>query len=342
MPTTTAILASLRAAGQPTRLRLLRLLSEAELTVKELTQVMRQSQPRVSRHLKLLTEAGLVERIQEGTWAFFRLAEEGPLLGEAIGYRKTGTATLAKQIVDLIDEDDPVVGRDLERLESIKKARRRSAANYFSKNAEEWGRIRLLHLPEKDVEAAMMELIKDKDINDAIDLGTGTGRVLELLSERIGRGIGIDLSRGMLAVARANLEKSNIHNCHVRQGDILSLPFPHECADLVTIHQVLHFLHEPGTVVAEAARLLRPTGRLLMVDFAPHELEFLRDDYAHRRLGFADSEVLSWCRAAGLEFETVRGLSPARKNSNERLTVKLWLAVPEKGATSARKPEAVQ
>ncbi len=341
MQSTDNMIASLRAAGEPTRLRLLRVLSATELTVTELTQIMGQSQPRVSRHLKLLTEAGLVERIREGTWAFFRLAD-GQQSIDAPASQKTESATLAKQIIDRVDDRDPIVARDLERLASIKHARQLLAADYFNDNAEEWGRIRALHLPEEDVEAAMLELLEDVLIADAIDLGTGTGRILEVLSKRIDRGVGIDFSREMLAVARANLEAADVHNCHVRQGDIFSLPFPNECADLVTVHQVLHFLHEPASAVTEAARLLRKDGRLLIADFAPHELEFLREEHAHRRLGFADKEVRSWCRSAGLELETVRELAPKRGASDETLTVKLWLALPKLGSKYAAKLEAAQ
>ena len=341
MQSTDTIIASLRAAGEPTRLRLLRVLSAAELTVTELTQILGQSQPRVSRHLKLLTEAGLVERIREGTWAFFRLAD-GQHLNDALEGLRTDNATLAKHIVDSVDNNDPIIARDLERLASIKEARQLIAAEYFNNNAEEWGRIRALYLPEEDVEAAMLQLLVGARIADAIDLGTGTGRILEVLSHRIDRGIGIDLSREMLAVARSNLESSDAHNCHVRQGDIFSLPFANECADLVTVHQVLHFLHEPAVAVTEAARLLRVGGRLLIVDFAPHDLEFLRDEHAHRRLGFADKEVRSWCKSAGLELEVIRELVPKSGSSGESLTVKLWLASPRRGSKSEVKLEAAQ
>jgi ubiquinone/menaquinone biosynthesis C-methylase UbiE len=187
----------------------------------------------------------------------------------------------------------------------------------------------------------MIDVVAPMKVADLIDLGTGTGRVLEVLSAYVERGVGVDLSREMLAVARANLEAAGIHNCHVRQGDILSLPFAEASADLVTIHQVLHYLGEPGEAVAEAARLLRPHGHLLIVDFTPHELEFLRTDHAHRRLGFNDAEVGAWCKGAGLTMACERELPPDGRDVGCKLTVKLWLARrAESGTTGRRRARA--
>ena len=308
------IVSGLKAAGEPTRLRLLRLLSEQDLTVSEMTQILGQSQPRVSRHLKLLTEAGLVERLPEGAWAFYRLADFGA----------NGVPGLSQTIVSLTDADDPVILRDLQRLDGIKQARSDHAAEYFSANAEEWGRIRALHVPEEDVEAHILDVTKKGTYTDLVDLGTGTGRMLELLSGRIERGTGIDTSHEMLTVARANLEHAGVQNCHVRHGDIFAPPFKEASADLITIHQVLHFLNDPADAVTEAGRLLRPKGHLVVVDFAPHELEFLRKDYAHRRLGFSDRDIKAWMKAAGLTPLDTRHLS-SPETSGEQLTVALWL-----------------
>lgn len=307
------VLAGLRAAAEPSRLRLLLLCGRAELTVRDLTQILGQSQPRVSRHLRVLGEAGLLDRSREGTWAYYRLAQRGPA-GE-----------LARTIVGLVSVDGTsgkgAVARDLERLEEVKRARAAAAAAYFRANAARWDRIRSLHVDEAEVERSLLELLPEGGITDLLDVGTGTGRILEILADRIETGVGIDLSREMLALARARLERAELRNCSVRHGDMYQLPWEADSFDAVTIHQVLHFAEEPARTVAEAARVLRPGGRLVVVDFAPHTLTSLRDEYAHRRLGFADDEVAEWFRDAGLE--------PARTIhlAGEPLTVTVWLGI---------------
>jgi ArsR family transcriptional regulator len=303
-----SLLSGLRAAGEPTRLRLLALCAHAELAVSELTQILGQSQPRVSRHLKLLCDAGVLDRFREGTWAFYRLSEQGE------------GAHLARTLVDLIPVDDPVVTRDLERLEAIKEARVAAAAEYFRVNAARWKEIRSLYVPEADVEKALLDVLSGDVIHDLLDIGTGTGRILEIVAPNVERAVGIDLSRDMLAVARANLERAEFKHCQVRHGDMYALALANASVDVVTIHQVLHFADDPGAVIAEAARVLRPEGRLVIVDFAPHELEFLRTEHAHRRLGFGDDEVAGWCRAASLEVVEPRSLK------GEPLTVNVWSA----------------
>jgi ArsR family transcriptional regulator len=302
------LLAALKAAAEPTRLRLMALLEYNELTVSELTQILGQSQPRVSRHLKLMAEAGLVERFSEGTWAFYRVADTA--LGRA----------LTRSIVDLIVEEDPVLSRDLERLEQVKASRAEAAAAYFSDNAANWDSIRSLYMPEAEVEKAVLELLGGEPIGKLLDIGTGTGRMLTTLSGRIGRGLGVDMNREMLAVARANLAQAQIQNCQVRQGDMYNLGLATADFDAAVIHQVLHFAEDPGAVVQEAVRVLKPGGRLLIVDFAPHQLEFLRTEHAHRRLGFSDDEVAGLCRSAGFGEVSIRHLVGGE------LTVTIWLA----------------
>jgi DNA-binding transcriptional ArsR family regulator len=322
-----ALLDGLKAVAEPTRLRLLALLTRAELTVTEITQVLQQSQPRVSRHLKLMVEAGLLKRFPEGTWVFYRLAEDG----EAAG--------LGRAITALIHTDDPVLAEDAARLEQIRKARAEDAAAYFSENAARWDEIRALHLPEADVEAAMVEVLDGQPIGTLLDLGTGTGRILEVLSPRAERSIGIDMSHEMLGIARANLERAGLANAQVRYGNIMRLDpgalgvVP--AADVAILHHVLHFFEHPQEAVIQAARLLRPGGRMLIADFAPHGLEQLREKHAHRRLGFADTEVQAWADAAGLDLAATRDLPPGG-NAQGRLTVKLWLL--EKPQDAARAP----
>ncbi|MBO6635685.1 metalloregulator ArsR/SmtB family transcription factor [Parvibaculum sp.] len=307
------LLAGLRAAGEPTRLRLLALLAHSELTVTELTQILRQSQPRVSRHLKLLCEAGLLERFREGSWVFYRLAGSGQV------------AELAEVLSGLIPQEDLVIARDLERLEAVRSARAEKAAAYFRSNAEEWDRIRSLYVPEDKVEQTMAELGMRENAELVADLGTGTGRMLELFGPMAKSGIGIDLSPEMLALARAQLAQPSLQHCSVRQGDLYDLPMQDDTVDLVTLHMVLHYLDDPAASIAEAARVLKPGGRLLIADFAPHDLDFLREGHAHRRLGFSQDEVAGWLADAGLEVGETKVLPP-EGGEDAKLTVLIWVA----------------
>ena len=299
---------ALKAAGEPTRLRILALCLQGELTVSELVRILGQSQPRISRHLKLLTEAGLLERFREGNWIFHRLAQDGP------------AADLVTGITPLLPLDDDQLVRDRQRLAEVKRDRDETAASYFERNAGEWDEIRTLHVDELKVEQTICDLLAGETFSSLIDIGTGTARMLELLGPKIKRGQGIDLSREMLSVARANLNRAQLSHCQVRQGDIYRLPFPVASFDAATIHQVLHFIDDQALAITEAARVLKPGGKLLVVDFAPHDQEVLRTDHSHRRLGFGDEEVSGWFVLAGLEHKKVVHLPGAP------LTVSIWLA----------------
>ena len=303
------VVGALRAAGEQTRLRALALLHQGELAVGELAQALGQSQPRVSRHLKLLTEAGLVERIPEGAWVFYRLA------GGASGERKLADAALA-----MLDPGDPELQRDAERLGAIRGAREAAAADYFERNAADWERVRALHLPEVDIDNAILAAAGPGPFALMVDVGVGRGRMIQVFADRVRRAEGFDTSRQMLAIARASLDGLQA-KAAVRFGDAYAPPAEPGAADLVTIHQVLHFLSDPGRAIAEAARLLAPRGRLVIVDFAPHELEFLRQEHAHRRLGFADAEIAAWCAAAGIGKLNITMLGPSGPGL---LQVKIW------------------
>ena len=303
----------LKAAGEETRLRLLALLAEAELTVTELTDILRQSQPRISRHLRLLAESGLVVRFREGSWAFFRLAEHG------------AKAELAHVLAAQLDPNDPVMARDRERLAQVRAARATAAQGYFRAHAAEWDRIRRLHAADAAVEAEIQAVLADRPFRSLLDLGTGTGRMLELLGPELERALGIDLSLDMLALARARLDRAELRQCSVRQGDIYDLALPRDSFDVVIVHQVLHYLDDGARAVREAARVLRPQGRLLVVDFAPHEHEFLREEHAHRRLGFAEETVSQWLEQAGLDVISHRSVPPDAGSEGE-IAVSLWLA----------------
>lgn len=308
-----ALNSALKAAGEETRLRVLALLAEAELTVSDLTDILRQSQPRISRHLKLLAEAGLVERFREGTWAFFRLAEHG------------GGADVARTLIDRLNPGDQTIARDRARLASVRQARAAAAQAYFRAHAAEWDRIRKLHVTDDAVEEAIRTALADKPFRSLLDLGTGTGRMLELFGPEIERGLGLDLSLDMLLLARDRLERAGLRNCSVRQGDIYDLPLADDSFDVVILHQVLHFLDDGARAIHEAARVLRPGGRLLVVDFAPHEQEFLREQFAHRRLGFSPETVTQWITASGLEPVLHKSLAP-EPGSDGKIAVSLWLA----------------
>ena len=310
------LLSSLKAAAETTRIRIMFILSHGELNVSELTYVLGQSQPRVSRHLKLMAEAGLLSRHKEGNWVLFRLRNEG--LGGA----------LARALVDMLSTKDQLLSGDLARLEAVKRQRDEKAAAYFSANAASWSDLRSLHVDEENVEQAMTRLIGRERVDTVVDLGTGTGRVLELFAEQARQLYGIDSSREMLAIARTSLEKHGVKQAELRQADVYALPLADSSADVVTVHQVLHFLDEPQKALFEARRILKPSGRLLIVDFAPHELEEMRENHAHRRLGISAEQMVIWCGKANLDLEKHEVLDPPWLKDRKGLTVSIWLARP--------------
>ena len=283
-----ALVTALKAAADPTRLRVLALCRRSELTVSELVRILGQSQPRVSRHLKILDDAGLLSKSREGNFAFLRLADRGAF------------ATLARTLADSIPQRDETLRRDLDRLEAILTERADRASRFFRDNAGRWNEMRQLHGREDAVEKAIAERLPDNRRGDLLDIGTGTGRMLELFASEFDRAVGVDLSREMLSVARAALSDPRMAHCQVRQGDMQQLPVPNESADVALVHQVLHYATDPARAIREAARTLKPGGRLLIVDFAPHEVERLRIEHAHNRLGFSDPEISEYLRQAGL------------------------------------------
>lgn len=314
------VLAGLRAAGEATRLRIVAVLAEGELTVSELCRILGQTQPRVSRHLKLLCDAGLLDRHSEGTSAFYSPSRTEP--GRSI----------FDSVLALIDPGDGTVAGDRRRLNMIRAERADAAGQYFEEIAVMWDGVRSLHVADTEVEQALLNLTTerrrgDRKIAGLLDIGTGTGRVLELFGEQVERGLGIDLSRGMLNLARSNLLTRGLHHCSVRHGNVYALDVVPGSFELAILHHVLHFLDDPGAAIASAAAALEPGGQLIVVDFAPHQLETLRTEHAHRRLGFADHEVADWCLAAGLADLAITHLVPITGGeADELLTVTIWTA----------------
>ena len=296
---------SLKAVAEPTRLRLMNLCSKTQLSASDLTKILGQSQPRISRHLKVLSSAGLLNNSQEGRWSFFRASHEEEAL-------------VLMNMIRQLSENDEILALDFQRLGLIKKKRQKNAEEYFRKNADQWNKIRSLHIDEKEVEEAIVKLFSGGSIDRLLDIGTGTGRMLELFGSRVSFGVGIDKSSEMLALARANLEKAKLKNCEVRQGDMYKLPWTKSLFDLILIHQVLHYAEDPEIVISEAARVLKDGGEMLVVDFASHNLENFRSDHAHFRLGFSNKEITTLFKHVGLVNIYTKSLP------GDPLTVVLW------------------
>jgi ubiquinone/menaquinone biosynthesis C-methylase UbiE len=296
-----------RALADPTRLRIVALLRAMELSVGELAQVLGQSQPRVSRHIRILVDSGLAIRRKEGSWVFLAPAP----------------SALAVPLFALLDaatqgEGDHWAKADTARLAAVRADRAAAAEHYFAGHAEQWDAIRSLHVADSAVEAQMHAMLGDK-IGRLVDIGTGTGRMIEVFGRAALHAIGVDRSPEMLRLARAKLD--GLDGWELRQGDISALPLNNACADTVILHQVLHFIPAPEAALAESARLLAPGGRILIADFAPHEREELRTQDAHARLGFSDAQIAAWLAAAGLMLVKTETLDGGE------LTVKLWLGM---------------
>ena len=298
-----------QALADPTRLRIVVLLRLMELSVGELAQVLGQSQPRVSRHLKILADAGVLERRKEGSWVFLTLAEPDrvePMFALVDAWADPTTKAL--------------FASDAARIETIRAERAEAANRYFAGHAEVWDQIRSLHVAESEVERAIDFALGKRSLGRLVDIGTGTGRMIELFGPRPSHAIGVDRSSDMLRLARVKLEAAGIASS-LRQGDMYALPLGDQSAETIVIHQVLHYAHSPAAAIAEAARVLAPGGTLLVVDFAAHEREELRERDAHIRLGFEDEVMTAWFASAGLEVDQIKHLKGGE------LTVTLWRGV---------------
>ena len=296
-----------QALADPSRLRIVALLRSMELSVGELAQVLGQSQPRVSRHVRILADSGLIDRHKEGSWVFLALTG-GPR-----------GSVLADMVDQWLDPDSArLLDQDAVRLAAVRADRAEAAARYFAAHAEAWDTIRSLHVPESAVERAIAKALSDRPLGTLLDIGTGTGRMIELLGPNAAQALGVDRSSEMLRVARVKLDKAGIADASLRQADMYALPLAESSADSIIIHQVLHYAQAPAAAIVEAARVLRPDGRLLVVDFAAHEREDLRIADAHLRLGFSDEAIAGWFAAAGLTLDHTEHLTGGE------LTVTLW------------------
>lgn len=316
-----ALLASLRAAAEPTRLRLLALAGRGAFCVSEFTDILGQSQPRLSRHLKLLCDCGLLDRVREGANVWFTLPHGEP--GE-----------LARELVARLPENDQTLEADRRQAARVLAERARVASESFRRQGADWDEMRALELPASEVEAALLSLVPGHDAGQLLDIGTGTGRVLELLAPRISQGVGVDASRAMLALARSRLARAGLTHCSVRLADMYRLPLPESSFDIAVMQMVLHYAEEPQGVLAEVARVLRPGGRLIVIDLAKHGRDDLLSRLAHRWLGFTDDGMRALLAGAGMEQGepyTIDG----------PLTVRLWPAIRAADAPAAQSRELV-
>ena len=301
---------ALKTLGHPERLRILALLSRGELTVSELVQILNLSQPRVTQYIKSLETAGIIERLKEGSWVFSRIRRGNEAISALVA---TTLATLPAH--------DPILTADLRRLEDVRAERSIAAEAFFANVANDTGTLGDEYIPKANIESMLRKMAGKGPFDYMVDLGTGTGRMLEVFADRVTRGSGIDNNVHMLKVARHKLAKNNYNHIRVRQGDLNSTPLESELADLVTLHQVLHYLDDPQSAIIEAARLLTRDGIILIADFETHDQDEFRSEYAHRRLGFDDNDIEDWLAAAGLSLSRVETI----KTQSSRPNVKIWL-----------------
>lgn len=319
----------MNALADPTRLRIMRLLEHLELAVGELAQVLGQSQPRTSRHVAILCESGLAERRREGSWAFLRQAV-------SVESDNAVAACVARLLCAAEEEDAQFAARcaeDRRHLAAIRQAREKGAADYFASHAAEWDSLRAMLSPAEKVEAALLRALGKRALGDLLDIGTGTGRIAELLAERTSHIVGLDRSPEMLRLARARLQKLPPDHWELVQGDFGALPFAADSFDTVVFHQVLHFAQEPGYAVQEAARVCRGDGTIVIVDLEAHQREEMRKDHAHVRLGFTDEQV------EGFLVECGFAAAPPVALAGKGLTTKIWIAARRDTAAAARAME---
>jgi ubiquinone/menaquinone biosynthesis C-methylase UbiE len=318
-----------KALGDPTRLRIARLLGTMELAVGELAQVLGQSQPRVSRHVGILCDVGLAERRREGSWVFLRQSESSGAVIAAV-----------QDLLALAETTEPAFAAlceaDRRKLAAIRESREAAAETYFARHAGEWDDLRALHSADAEVERHLADALADAPLGALLDIGTGTGRMAELFAPQADRIVALDKNLEMLRVARAKLQHLPTARIELVQGDFADLPFLDAGFDTVLLHQVLHFATDPAPALAEAARVLRSGGRIAIVDFASHDHEELRTRHQHARLGFTDRQMAELLRAAGFTA------SPPLALEGGELIVKIWIGKRRAAAASPAKTPALE
>ncbi len=308
------MLSIFRALADPSRLRIMLLLQQMELAVGEIALVLGQSQPRVSRHVRILDEAGLAERRKEGSWVFLR-----PNLELHGAGAEDAMARLLSSAGAGHDEIALQAREDIARLQDVRAQREVQAAAYFAAHAGNWDAIRSLYVAEAHVEAALTDMLGSESLGHLLDVGTGTGRMVELFAPQIVKATAVDNSPEMLRLARAKLQHLEQGQVKLVQGDFNDLPLESASYDTILLHQVLHYAQNPERVIAETGRVAASEGRIVIVDFAPHDMEELRTKDAHARLGFSDHQIEKLLRGGGF------ALDQSRELSGGKLTVKIWI-----------------
>jgi len=274
-----------KALADPTRLRLIAILDRGEFTVQELVEILAMGQSRVSRHLKILLEAGILMVKREGTWAYYRLAIASSPLSQQLPLLRESFA----------GQDQ--VGRDVQAAAGVLAHRRRRSQAFFDRHAHQWDHLVRELLPTPDYREQLLAAVPPCET--LVEVGVGTGSLLEPLSRRARAVIGVDHSPAMLQAARDALRVATLVNVDLRLGEMEHLPLESSVADVVLLNMVLHHAASPEAVIDEMARVLRPGGRLLVVDLLRHQSEWVREKLADQWLGFTCDEVCDWSRRAG-------------------------------------------
>jgi ubiquinone/menaquinone biosynthesis C-methylase UbiE/DNA-binding transcriptional ArsR family regulator len=293
------------ALADPTRARILLLVRDLQLSVGELADILDQSQPRVSRHVRILAEAGLVRRHKEGAWVF-------------VGAGERRILDPVHALVEAIAAGTDPIAVERGRLAQVRSERQQRIDQWFAANAGEWDLLRQLGGERASVEAALVSAAARPSVGRLLDIGTGTGRILELLASAADTATGIDRSPEMLRMARGKLAAAGNQQADLLQADMRALPFADASFDTVTLHHVLHFADDPQAVVAEAARVVAPGGKLILADYAPHQREELRSRYQHSRLGFDEATLAGFLSKAGLSASLLSA------HPGPELSVILW------------------
>lgn len=303
----------LKALADPCRLRLVAVLLRAEFTVQELTQILDMGQSRISRHLKILSEAGVLSVKRQGTWSYYRVGEDSAFF---CAIRPAFEREL---------EQLPQRREDLAAVALALEARRRRSLEFFDQHARTWDVLSRTLLPVPQYQERLLSLVPTVDT--LLEIGVGTGALLPDLSRRAAKVIGVDHSPAMLDEARRRLDHAGNSAAELRLGEMTHLPLADGGAGCVVANMVLHHAADPQAVLAEITRVLKPGGILVLADLARHEREWAREQLADQWLGFEEEELRGWLQGAGLGSIVIERV--AAENGQE--DVLLVTAVKENG-----------